>query len=58
MGDALYRSLKSSGFSFIIDFKELIFDVKKDYIGEGGYGEVFSGKWLGVKVAIKRFAKV
>ena len=32
--------------------------MKKDYIGSGGYGEVFQGKWLGVKVAIKRFAKV
>ena len=58
MADALYKSLKSSGFSFIIDFGEIAFDMKKDFIGSGGYGEVFAGRWLGVKVAIKRFARI
>jgi hypothetical protein len=26
IGDALYKSLKSGGFNFLIDFKEIIFD--------------------------------
>lgn len=26
-------------------------------IGEGGYGDVYSGKWLGQDVAIKHFGK-
>ena len=39
----------------MVDFNELLFDPKKDFIGSGGYGDVFMGKWLGVKVAIKRF---
>jgi hypothetical protein len=41
VGDALYKSLKSGGFNFLIDFKELLFDPKTDKIGKGGYGEVF-----------------
>jgi serine/threonine protein kinase len=41
----------------LIDFKEILFDLKADYIGSGGYGDVFQGKWLGVKVAIKKFGK-
>jgi len=57
IGDALYKSLKSGGFNFIIDFSELAFDNKTDYIGGGGYGDVFQGKWLGLKVAIKRFGR-
>lgn len=55
IGDALYRSLKSGGFNFLVDFNEIIFDPKLDYIGGGGYGDVYQGKWLGVKVAIKKF---
>ena len=58
MGNELFLSLQESGFNFIIEFKELLFDMKRDYIGSGAYGEVFSGKWLSVKVAIKRFAKI
>ena len=57
IGDALYKSLKSGGFNFLIDFKELEFDPNVDYIDGGGYGTVYSGKWLGVKVAIKKFGK-
>jgi hypothetical protein len=49
--------LKTGGFNFLIDFKELNFDPKLDYIGGGGYGDVYQGKWLGVKVAIKKFGK-
>lgn len=41
IGDALYKSLKSGGFNFLIDFKELQFDQKTDYIGGGGYGDVY-----------------
>jgi hypothetical protein len=32
------------GINFLIDYKELEFLQK---VGEGGYGEVFLGKWLG-----------
>ena len=32
--------------------------MKKDFVGGGGYGQVYHGKWLGVKVAIKRFSKI
>jgi serine/threonine protein kinase len=35
----------------------LIYDTKTDFIGSGGYGEVFCGKWLGVRVAIKKFGR-
>ena len=42
------------GAKFLIDAKELEFMEKK---GEGAYGEVFLGKWLGQDVAIKRFGK-
>lgn len=55
--NSLMLSLKQSGFGFLIDFKELIFDQKSDYVGSGGYGDVFVGKWLGAKVAIKKFGK-
>ena len=37
--------------------KELRYDTKKDYIGGGGYGEVFKAKWMGTQVAVKRFGK-
>jgi serine/threonine protein kinase len=53
----LIKSFKASGFNFFIDFNELTFDVKNDYIGGGGYGDVYCGKWLGTKVAIKKFGK-
>jgi len=57
VGDALCKSLKSGGFNFIVDFGELKFNIKHDYIGGGGYGDVYQGKWLGLKVAIKKFGK-
>lgn len=58
VGNAVYKSLKNSGFNFMIDFNELVFDSNKDHIGTGLYGDVFVGKWLGIKVAIKRFVKI
>ena len=57
IGESLYRSLKAGGFTFLVDFKELEFNPDQDLIGGGGYGDVFVGKWLGVKVAIKKFGK-
>jgi len=33
---------------------ELIIDLK-NRLGEGGFGEVFSGTWRGPKVAVQRF---
>ena len=53
----MVKSFKASGFNFFIDFEELTFDVKNDFIGGGGYGDVFQGKWLGTRVAIKKFGK-
>ena len=40
------KGLKETGLnsSFVIDHKELKFETK---IGEGGYGEVYLGNWLG-----------
>jgi hypothetical protein len=53
----LVTSLKQSGFNFILDYKELFFDPKSDLVGGGGYGDVYVGKWLGLRVAIKKFGK-
>jgi serine/threonine protein kinase len=51
------KSFKANGFNFYINVEELQFDIKNDIIGQGGYGDVFVGKWLGTKVAIKKFGK-
>lgn len=37
----LVKCFKASGFNFFIDFEELTFDLKSDFIGGGGYGDVF-----------------
>ena len=42
------------GSNFLIAYKELEM-IKK--IGEGGYGDVYLGKWLGQEVAIKQYGK-
>ena len=51
------KSFKANGFNFFIEFDELQFEPKDDFIGGGGYGDVYLGKWLGTQVAIKRFGK-
>jgi serine/threonine protein kinase len=53
----LICSFKENGFESFIDFKELNFDSKADFIGGGGYGEVFKARWVGTQVAVKRFGK-
>eukprot|EP00347_Sterkiella_histriomuscorum_P007834 403347387 len=53
----LVKSFKASGFNFFINFEELTFDLKNDFIGGGGYGDVFQGRWLGTRVAVKKFGK-
>ena len=53
----LIASLKENGFDFFIDFGELVIDTKADFIGRGGYGDVFKARWLGTKVAVKKFGK-
>ncbi len=42
------------GINFLLDPHELEIQQK---IGEGGYGDVYYGKWLGQDVAIKHFGK-
>lgn len=53
----MIKSFKASGFNFFIGYEELEIDFTNDKIGSGGYGDVFGGKWLGTRVAIKRFGK-
>ena len=38
----------------LINYKELILSKK---IGEGGYGEVYMGSWLGQEVAVKVYGR-
>jgi len=35
------KTFQNHGFSFYIEFSDLKFDIKNDFIGGGGYGEVF-----------------
>lgn len=51
------NTFQENGFSFYIDFADLKFDYKNDFVGGGGYGEVFKAKWLGTDVAVKRFGR-
>ena len=53
----LITALGENGFDFFIDFKELVIDPNSDLIGRGGYGDVFKARWLGTKVAVKKFGK-
>lgn len=53
----LITSLRENGFDFFIDFKELEIDAKADFIGRGGYGDVFKARWFGTQVAVKKFGK-
>lgn len=50
-------TFQNHGFDFYIDFTELKFDFKNDFIGGGGYGEVFKAQWMGAPVAVKRFGR-
>jgi hypothetical protein len=40
-----------------LEFTDLIFDNKKDYVGGGGYGDVFKANYLHTPVAIKKFGR-
>ena len=53
----LIASLHENGFDFFIDYHELEIDTKADFIGRGGYGDVFKAKWMGTMVAVKKFGK-
>lgn len=53
----LLVAFEQSGFSSFIDFSELKFDLKADFVGGGGYGDVFKGTWEGALVAVKKFGK-
>ena len=53
----LIGSLNQNGFDFYIDYNELVIDQKSDIIGRGGYGDVYKARWMGTKVAVKKFSK-
>lgn len=53
----LIMSLRENGFDFFIEYKDLQVDQRADFIGRGGYGDVFKAYWMGTKVAVKRFGK-
>ena len=53
----MLAAFDSSGFSSYIQFSELTFDIKADFVGGGGYGDVYKGTWEGAPVAIKKFGK-
>jgi len=52
--DLLATIKRTLGKMVVIDYSEI---EKGPSIGEGGYGEVFKGKWLGQDVAIKEFGR-
>ena len=53
----MIESLGQNGFCEFINYSDLTFDTKTDFIGGGGYGDVYRATWLGTSVAIKRFGK-
>ena len=53
----IHIAFEANGFNSLIDFSELKFDSKQDFVGGGGYGDVFKGTWEGATVAIKKFGK-
>ena len=53
----LMKTFNENGFSFYIDFNDLKFNYKTDFLGGGGYGEVFKAIWMATPVAVKRFGR-
>ena len=53
----LILSLRENGFDFFIDYKDLQVEQSAGLIGRGGYGDVYKARWMGTKVAVKRFGK-
>lgn len=53
----LIKTFNENGFSFYIDFSDLKFNYKTDFLGGGGYGEVFKAMWMATPVAVKRFGR-
>lgn len=53
----LIRTFNDNGFNFYIDINDLKLDYKTDFLGGGGYGEVFKAVWMGTMVAVKRFGR-
>jgi len=51
------KTFNENGFSFYIDFNDLKFNYKTDFLGGGGYGEVFKAIWMATPVAVKRFGR-
>lgn len=51
------ETFNRNGFDFYIERNELKFDYKADFLGGGGYGEVFKAQWMGAEVAVKRFGR-
>ena len=51
------KTFQNHGFDFYIEFADLKFDYKNDFVGGGGYGEVFRANWMGTPVAVKRFGR-
>ena len=51
------ETFNRNGFDFYIERNELKFDYKTDFLGGGGYGEVFKAQWMGAEVAVKRFGR-
>ena len=50
-------ALVENGFDFYINFEELQINPKNDFLGRGGYGDVFKARWMGTSVAVKKFGK-